>query len=62
MEGGKKKISINDLRVDRGGDPEIYRRALLVHDASSDGVCSTTSPASASIDEACRSTHNVDQL
>ena len=28
MNGIKQKIDINDLRVEKGGDPEVYRRAL----------------------------------
>jgi len=46
MNGAKKKIGINDLRADKGGDPEIYRRALSNYDSSatqaSDGDCSAS--------------------
>ena len=34
-KGSKKKVDINDIRADRGGDPEIYRRALSRYDLSS---------------------------
>ncbi len=34
-KGAKKKVDINDIRADRGGDPEIYRRALSRYDLSS---------------------------
>jgi selenocysteine-specific elongation factor len=35
MKGAKKNIDINDIRADRGGDPEIYRRALSMYNSSS---------------------------
>jgi hypothetical protein len=31
MKAMKNKIDINDLRLDKGGDPDIYRRALSMH-------------------------------
>ncbi|KAL3823925.1 hypothetical protein ACHAXA_007896 [Cyclostephanos tholiformis] len=37
MKGAKEKIDINDLRKDRDGDPDIYRRALSMMLDSSGG-------------------------
>jgi selenocysteine-specific elongation factor len=34
---GKQKIGINDLRADKGGDPERYRRLLPVDNNGADG-------------------------
>ena len=58
MNGIKKKIVINDLRTDKGGDPELYRRALSACDTKStssvhqsqsdDGGDSSTSTSSSS--------------
>jgi len=44
MEELKKKIEINDLRVDKGGHPELYRRALsIILDTSSSSSASVSS-------------------
>lgn len=46
MKDIKKKVNVNDLRVEKGGDPEIYRLALSIHHDDSDGG---STPSSASL-------------
>mmetsp|Transcript_15237 Transcript_15237/g.36561 ORF Transcript_15237/g.36561 Transcript_15237/m.36561 type:complete len:1010 (-) Transcript_15237:95-3124(-) len=52
MGGVKNRIDINDLRADKGGDPEIYRRALSMHQNGDGGDCSTSSVSVSCINEA----------
>jgi len=46
MEGVKRKIDINDLRTDKGGDPERYRQALEAYYAAKS--CNHTQPGTGS--------------
>ena len=57
MGGIKRKIEINDLRSEKGGDPEVYRRALSTlliskNDNDGGGDSSTSSASASYIDEA----------
>lgn len=47
----KKKIDVNDLRADKGGDPDIYRRVLEVYGPSSSSTPPQLSPDDAVIGE-----------
>lgn len=50
MNGIKQKIDINDLRIEKGGDPEVYRRALSTTQTANENGDSSTSCVSC-IDE-----------